>query len=71
MTVGQRLTMPLVIQGTNYGPAQAEVVAVHPQGRHYTVRYNLPGGSFNETFILDRRGNGEERTEHEDDRDHE
>lgn len=63
MKIGERVTVPLVIGGTHYGPTRAAVVYIHPAGRFYTARIQLPGGSFNECFRLpDQAADGKDRT---------
>lgn len=63
MTLGQTITVPLVIEGTSRGRVPATVIYIHPQGRFYTARIELPGGSFNESFRLPKRAaDGKEKS---------
>lgn len=63
MRSGERVTVPLVIEGTSHGLCPATVIYIHPAGRFYTARIQLPGGSFNESFRLpDQAAGGKDRT---------
>lgn len=55
MNLGQTVTLPCIIDGSDFGMMPATVTYIHPQNRFCVVEIKFKFGAFRETLYLGDR----------------